>query len=573
MEKTLWKIGGEAGYGIMTTGLAFSKIASRSGYRLFDCTQYPSLIRGGHNTYEVVFSEGEVSSTKKKVDCLICLNKETYDLHKTRLHKESLVIFDPDDVNAGDEGKKIPVPFKKIINELAGQAIMANTVALGASVAALGGQEGVLMKVLEDQFLDKGKTVIELNQKFAKAGYDYVVKNYRSSVKHSLQGVTSKDEQLVITGNESFSLGSVMADCRVFVAYPMTPASSVLTVLAGWQNKTGMVVRHAEDEISVINTAIGASFAGARSAVATSGGGFALMTEGISLSGITETPLVVFIAQRPGPATGMPTWTEQGDLLFTVHSGHGEFPKIVLSAGDVEEMLDLTLQAYNLADIYQTPVFVLSDMLLSESHRTLSKTTVDRLVKEYSVNRGKSLAKTNGERYLRYRLADDGISARLPVGTKGFYYQANSYEHLEDGHTTEESSTRKQQVDKRQKKAEAYIKNDFRPPRIYGDIDSETVFVTWGSVKGSVLAAMEALASFGKKTALIHFTHLYPLDENRIKPFFSKEKRYILVENNSQGQLGKLLRQETGIEIREKLLKYDGRFFWPEEIVDYVNNK
>jgi 2-oxoglutarate ferredoxin oxidoreductase subunit alpha len=572
MEKTLWKIGGEAGYGIMTTGLAFSKIASRSGYRLFDCTQYPSLIRGGHNTYEVVFSEGEVSSTKKKVDCLICLNKETYDLHKTRLHKESLVIFDPDDVNAGDEGKKIPVPFKKIINELAGQAIMANTVALGASVAALGGQEGVLMKVLEDQFLDKGKTVIELNQKFAKAGYDYVVKNYRSSVKHSLQGVTSKDEQLVITGNESFSLGSVMADCRVFVAYPMTPASSVLTVLAGWQNKTGMV------RPSCRRRDIGHKYRHrrlfCRSKECGSDIGWRIRPDDrrYFLIRITETPWS-FLSPNVPVRLRYADWTEQGDLLFTVHSGHGEFPKIVLSAGDVEEMLDLTLQAYNLADIYQTPVFVLSDMLLSESHRTLSKTTVDRLVKEYSVNRGKSLAKTNGERYLRYRLADDGISARLPVGTKGFYYQANSYEHLEDGHTTEESSTRKQQVDKRQKKAEAYIKNDFRPPRIYGDIDSETVFVTWGSVKGSVLAAMEALASFGKKTALIHFTHLYPLDENRIKPFFSKEKRYILVENNSQGQLGKLLRQETGIEIREKLLKYDGRFFWPEEIVDYVNNK
>lgn len=351
----------------------------------------------------------------------------------------------------------------------------------------------------------------------------------------------------------------------------MTPSSSVLGTLAAWQDKTGIIVRHAEDEISVINTALGASFVGARSSVGTSGGGFALMVESVSLAGVTEIPIVIFLSQRPGPATGMPTWTEQGDLLFAVHAGHGEFPKIVLAPGDAYEMIELTMKAYNLADIYQTPVIVMSDMHLSESHKTVPANIVKRLIGDYKIDRGKTISKVKGETYLRYKLTDDGISERLIPGVKGYFYQANSYEHLEDSHTTEESVPRRKQVDKRNAKLPTYVTNHFQKPNVYGDLDrSEIVFVAWGSMKGPVLEALRSLNAKQKSYALIHFTHVYPLSEEKVRPFFPAGKRYILVENNSQAQFGRLLRQETGIHIAEKLLKYDGRPFFQEEIVDYV---
>lgn len=562
-----WKIGGEAGFGIMTSGLAFSKIASRQGFYIFDYGEYPSLIRGGHNAYEVIISNEEVFSHKSTIDCLVCLNQDAFKFHFHRLTADSFIIFDSQEFNPQGSFIKIDVPFKKILSDLKGEIIMKNTIALGASLAILGGDFKELMEIIRQQLAKKGEEIIKFNQRFAELGFDYVKKNYSSFIK-PLFLKKDAEKKLVLSGNDAFSLGCVLADCRVYCAYPMTPSSSVLTTLASWQEKTGMIVRHAEDEISVINTAIGASFAGVRSAVGTSGGGFALMVESISFAGIVEIPLVIFLAQRPGPATGMPTWTEQGDLLFAVHAGHGEFPKIVLAPGDAYEMIELTVKAFNLADIYQTPVIIVSDMFLSECHKNIPQKSIDEMVKNYKIVRGKTVDKPSATPYLRYQITEDGVSERLIPGTKDFFYQANSYEHLENSHTTEESEARKKQVEKRNKKIVTYLNTHFQMPRIYGDYESsEIVFVSWGSHKSPVVEAMKLLKAKGVKTSLIHFNHVYPLDGEKIRPLFSKNKRYILVENNSQAQWGKLLRQETGVEISEKILKYDGRPIWAEEIV------
>ncbi|MEK7633677.1 MAG: 2-oxoacid:acceptor oxidoreductase subunit alpha [Patescibacteria group bacterium] len=583
MTDFTWLIGGEAGFGIMTTGVVFSKIATRSGYHIFDYVEYPSLIRGGHNAYEVHVSDFDVSHLSPTIDVLVCLNKETYEKHKIRLTPKSLVIFDEDEFEIKENCKKIIIPFKKILTDLKGQPVMKNTIALGASIGILGGDIDELIKMISEQFAKKGEAVINFNKQFVQAGYAEVKKSYSGLILNYLIK-KSEGDKLVITGNDAFSLGSVIADCRVYSAYPMTPSSTVLTTLAAWQEKIGMVVRHAEDEISVINTAIGSSFAGVRSAVGTSGGGFALMVESVSFSGITEIPLVIFLAQRPGPATGMPTWTEQGDLLFTVFSGHGEFPKIVLAPGDNEEMIELTAKAFNLADIYQLPVIVMSDMYLSESHKSVSKKFVDNFINSYKVNRGKlinqiinnkspSFAKaTEGkQKYLRYKITEDGISPRLIPGTPGYYYQENSYEHLEDGHTTEEAESRIKQVDKRAKKWLTYLKKDFSMPKVYGDISkSEIVFVSWGSTKGVVLQAQKLLLEKGTATAFIHFNHLYPLDKEKVTDLLNQDKKYVLVENNSWGQFGKLLTMETGIEIKESILRYDGRPITVKEIVSGV---
>ncbi len=560
-----WMIGGEAGFGIMTTGTVFSKIATRSGYHIFDYVEYPSLIRGGHNAYEVHVSEIAVSYLKPKIDVLVCLNKETYDKHKNRLTSESIVIYDNEEFEIKEDYKKIFIPFNKILSQLKGQPIMKNTIALGASIGIFGGDIEKLILIITEQFAKKGEEVINFNKQFVRAGLEEIKKNYSDEVLNYLIN-KSAEEKLVMTGNDAFSLGSVIADCRVYSAYPMTPSSSVLTNLAAWQEKVGMVVRHAEDEISVINTAIGSSFAGVRSSVGTSGGGFALMVESISFSGVSEIPIVIFLSQRPGPATGMPTWTEQGDLLFTVFSGHGEFQKIILAPGDNEEMIELTAKAYNLADIYQLPVIVMSDMLLSESHKTVSKKFIDDFIAKYKIENGRLF--TDKSKYLRYKITEDGISPRLVPGTPGYFYQANSYEHVEDGHTTEDSEPRIKQVDKRARKWSTYLRDDFTMPKVYGDLEkSEIVFVSWGSNKGAILQTQKLLSEKGTSSAFIHFNHIYPLDQERVRGLLNRQKRYILVENNSWGQFGKLLTMETGVQIKEKFLKYDGRPITAEEIV------
>ncbi len=576
-----WKIGGEAGFGIMTSGLTFSKVFSRLGYQIFDSTEYPSLIRGGHNAYTVRIKDELVNNHKKEIDILVCLNKETFDKNLVFLTNRSIVIYDEKDFKIEDtnfQSIKINLPLKDIVQKFNASIVMRNTIAIGASLRLLNADINTLLNLIEEEFKKKGDQIIKFNQDLAIAGYKYIEENYFDLLNtFHIKNNNDKNKKLVLTGNDAFSLGSIVADCRLYVAYPMTPSSSVLSTLASWQEKTGIIVRHAEDEISVINTAIGASFAGVRAAVGTSGGGFALMVEAVSLAGITETPLVIFLSQRPGPATGMPTWTEQGDLLFATFSGHGEFPKIILAPGDASEMFELTLKAYNLADIYQTPVIIISDKYLSESHYTVDKNEVDILINNYKINRGKLVSnienKDNQTKpFLRYQLTEDGISPRLLPGIKGYYYEANSYEHLEDGHTTEESLSRKQQVDKRNKKIITYLKNDFQLPNYYGNKDADLIFISWGSTKGVILETQKILKDKNIKTGFYHFTYIYPLDKEKIKKFFLEKKHYVLVENNSLGQFGKLLTMETGIEFKYKVLKYDGREIMIDDILKVLES-
>ncbi len=570
MSKFLWKIGGEAGFGIMTVGLSFSKIGARSGYEIFDYSEYPSLIRGGHNTYEVLIADHAMGSSKHIVDLLVCLNKETFTLHKHRLITASMVMYDPEEFDFDEDFVKIKVPFKQIKKDNQVMQIMLNTVAIGASMAILGGDMEIFRDILQKEFARKGQEVIDFNIKFADIGYNHVKTNYADLIKPVLSRKETV-EKIVAGANDIFSLGAVAADCRFYSAYPMTPASSVLTSLAAWQNTTGMVVRHSEDEIAVINNALGASHAGVRSAVGTSGGGFALMVETLSYAGVAELPIVVFLSQRPGPATGMPTWTDQGDLLFACHAGHGEFQKIVLAPGDIYEMLQMTMQAFDLADVYQIPVIVMSDKFISESHVSYNKDKMMQYIASHKINRGKTVRETSDTSYLRYKSTDDGISPRLIPGQKGHFYQSNSYEHTEDSHTSESHEVRMQQADKRQRKWDTYLKNDFKGPQFFGNVaESDVCLVSWGGNKGPILDAQKVLDNEGIKTSYMHFTHIYPLNEAIITPLFQANKRYILIENNSHAQFGKLLRMEAGITIKEKLLKYDGRPIFSEEIVDYV---
>jgi 2-oxoglutarate ferredoxin oxidoreductase subunit alpha len=564
-----WKIGGPAGFGIMTTGLIFSKTMTRVGLHIFDYIEYPSLIRGGHNSYQVHVSDSPVYSQVKPVNLLVALNRETVDLHKNRLSGESGILFDPDDspINSHDFPKSVrlyPVPLAKLAEGLGAEKVMINNVALGASLAILGNGIEALFSVIRDIFSGKDPRVAKLNCDVAKAGYDFVKTHFREPFYHSLKKINI-EKKIVLTGNEAIGLGAIAAGCKFFALYPMTPINGLLHFIAGHAREYGYIYKQPEDEISGINMAIGASFAGARSLVATSGGGFSLMTEGLGMAAMTETPLIVVMGQRPGPSSGMPTWTDQGDLNFVLNASQGEFLRIVLAPGDVEECFDLTIEAFNIADRFQTPVIILIDKYLAEGHSSISQKAV--LGKTVVVDRGKIIsAKDNLSTYKRYLLTQDGISPRAFAGQT--YFVANSYEHEESGLSTDEVRVKKMMTEKRLKKFKS-LTHSLAAPVVYGPKDAPITFIGWGSTKGPVLEAMKQLP----EASYIHLNHINPLPTQAVLSLIQKAGRVILVENNATGQMAGWVRQQTGFEIKEKILKYDGRPFYPEEIVTYVKNR
>jgi len=569
------KIGGEAGFGIQTCGLFIGKIAARSGYHAFEYSEYPSLIRGGHNVIEVRISDDKVYSQEKKTDVLICLNEETFKLHQDEIKEGGAVIFDQDKVDireAKTANKNISylrLPFAKILKDASLSLVMMNNIALGALMHILGADFEVLKGLISENFARKGEEVINKNIQAANLGYTYAKKNYPLGYKIKIPKKPETPEKLYISGNEMVGLAAIASGCKLYCAYPMTPASTLLHYLASKSEESGMVVKHAEDEISVINMAIGASWAGVRAMVGTSGGGFALMVEGVSLAGITETPIVILMGQRPGPATGMPTWTEQGDLLFILHAGHGEFPKIVLAPGDMEEAFKLTLEAFNLADIYQTPVFLLTDKYILEGHQSIEESKIKS--EKLKINRGKLLTQEELIKiadYKRYQDTDDGVSPRAIPGMKNSLHQANSYEHLEDGHTTEDARQRCLQVEKRNRKVKTFLAKDAKLPTFYGKKEAPITVISWGSMKAPILQAMK---SGGEKFNYLHFSYLFPLPEKELTKLIHSLKSILLVENNSTAQLGQLLRMVTGVEIENKLLKYSGRPIYPEEVLEKVD--
>jgi len=569
-----WKIGGEAGFGIMAAGTMLTKAFSRRGYHTIASNEYPSLIRGGHNVITVGIGTEPFFSLHKTLDILVALNKETIEIHKNELHEGSFVVFDPKEGApvAGDFScrvERIALPLSDLVQNLHANVIMRNTVTLGATIALLGAVFSILSDVIETQFEKKGKTVIDENIAVAKAGYDAVKTTYGSLNGYYLSTPKQTSEHLVMNGSEAVGIGALDGGMKFAAIYPMTPINALITLFADHKKELGITYIQPEDEIAGINMAIGASLAGVRSMVATSGGGFSLMVEGLSLSGVIEVPLVINLGMRPGPATGMPTWTEQGELLFSVFSGHGEFPRIILAPGDVTESYLLARQAFDLASLYQIPVFILTDKYLNESQWCVDKSVFDA---PPTPQEGKRVSKAEiPEDFKRYDMSpSDGVSKRSFPGMEGGLYIANSYEHDEKGFTTEDPMGRTSMADKRLKKRETIINNS-PMPSVYGDEEAKLTFVSFGSTKGPILEAMKLLKEKGISSKLIHFSWVYPLNGGKVKELLRNEKRLIDVEGNGTGQLAKLLMQESGIEIKEKLLKYNGRQWEPEEIADAIS--
>jgi 2-oxoglutarate/2-oxoacid ferredoxin oxidoreductase subunit alpha len=564
-------VGGEAGAGITRSGFLFAKTCLRGGLYVFGANDYQSLIRGGHNFYIVRADAQEVYSQTDTVDLLIALNKETILLHKEELVSGAGIIYDGDQIKVTkeqlerDDIKLYHVPMRKIVKELEGPQIMENTVALGVANALLDYDQELLNQVLRDTFNPK---TAEQNIKAAKQGYGYAQENYGNTFGYKLKKTGSAGKhKIFLTGNEAVGLGALNAGCKFYAAYPMTPATSVLHFLAPIEREYKMIVIQTESEIAAVNMVAGASYAGVRSMTATSGGGFCLMSEGLGMIGMTETSPVILLVQRPGPSTGLPTYTAQGDLRFAIHASQGEFPRVVIAPGDVEECFYATLEAFNLAEKFQMPALIISDKYLAESNGTSEPFDQNKI----GIDRGHLITEdeyTGDEEYKRHKFTENGVSPRAIPGTKGAIIRTNADEHNELGYTTEDPVLSTKMADKRFKKLEALTKElkKYETVKLHGSKEADVTIIGWGSTKGPIREAMNILSNDGIKVNYMQILYLHPFPADNVQKILESAKKTIIVENNQTSQLSSLIREQLLTDVDYKILKYDGRPFNPEAL-------
>ena len=519
-------IGGEAGQGLVTLSQILMKGFVRSGYYVVVTQSYQSRIRGGHNSYAIRVSDSEIIAPTETVDLLIALDQNSVALHMDELSKLGLVLMD-EAISSDQHPQIVYTPFAR----LAG-ATFSNSVALGTISALLGLEENAIGETLKEVFDKHGSESTEQNLSSFSAGYEWMIQQKTEFPK--LRPAALSEGRLALNGNEAIALGAIAAGMRFFSFYPMTPATSIATTLAGHATEMEFVLEQAEDEISVVNMAVGASFAGAPSMVATSGGGFALMTETVSLAGMTETPVVIVVAQRPGPSTGLPTRTEQGDLEFVLHAGHGEFPRVIFAPGDVEQAFNITAKAFQIANKYNTPVFILTDQFLADSYRSVKPFDLDKI---HPVD--PCLVSTVvANPHLTYLLTDSGISPRIFPGMSGKCVKAfgsedlviaDSDEHTPDGHLTEDLSVRISMVEKRLRKLDG-IKSELIHPEFFGDSEPDLLLVCWGSTRGSTIEAANQIRNNGRRVATLHFQQIWPMIGEEFIEKLKSARETIVVE-------------------------------------------
>ena len=547
MEKNIL-IGGEAGQGLQTTAKILGKTLFKEGFHIFSSKDYMSRVRGGHNFIKIRISDQEIHGPADKVDLLVALNEETKNIHQDKLKDDALII-----AGGGDEKKErlIKLPAQKIAKEVNEKAL--NIIFVGAVLKVLGLETTICQQVINDSF---GKeSIVEDNITLLKKGFELMTAD--KSVDVDLE----KREEIYLDGNTALGLGAVAGGLKFYAAYPMSPSTSIMNYIAKHQEKTKVVIEQAEDEIAAINMALGGSYGGVRSMTATSGGGFSLMTEALGLAGITETPLVIANVQRPGPATGLPTRTEQGDLQFVINASQGEFPLMVIAPREAEDAFYQAARALNLADKYQIPVIILSDQFLADSSKNLPEFDYDKITVD------KSLADVSADDYKRYEITANGISPRIyPGQVKDQVVLVDSDEHDEYGHIIEDAATRKEMVDKRDRKIEKLKEEDLLEPEYLGDSEIDYLLVAFGSTSGPLTEAISLLKQDDIKAGALLFNDVWPLPAEKLKKWDEKDVTMITVENNATAQLARLIQGEKLIKISDSILKYDGRPFSGQEI-------
>ena len=563
------KIGAEAGGGILTIGDSLGRAFSRMGYHVFSHQDYESRIRGGHNFYQIRFSDKPVMASRENIDILIALDKASVPVHEKEVLDSGHIIYDSETLKTKYEGPRfLDIPFVKLAVDSGGSKVMANTVAVGAVLGMLGIELDLLEESLKTTFYDKGEEVINANIRAVRAGRDFAV---RECVKCAFSPAPRTEPKMLISGVDSIAIGAIASGCKFYSAYPMTPSTGIMLYLAEKAREYGIIVEQAEDEIAAVNMAIGASFAGVRSMTATSGGGFALMVEGLSLAAMTETPIVMGLGQRPGPATGLPTRTEQGELLFFLHAAHGEFPRVLLAPGTPEQAFSLTNKAFDLAEKYQIPAFIVFDHYLADSVWTFDRFDLSRLKYTDYRLRGEEFRKL--PEYRRHAFTDTGVTPLGVPGDSKHLVVTDSDEHGEEGHIIEDAETRTKMVEKRLLKKLPLIQDEISPPALYGDENPDIVIAGWGSTYGPIKEAVDILSK-NRSVALLHFAEVFPFPLTGQFDYMKtlcNAKLTICVENNATGQFERLMKAETGFSFGANIHKYDGRPFLVEGLLGEID--
>lgn len=561
------RIGGEAGQGIQTIGDTLAKVFSRSGYHVFTHQDYESRIRGGHNFFQIRFSDNPITASRETIDILVAFDAKSIALYEYALQENGIVVYDSAALGQKNiQAYFLDIPFVAIAAEHGGR-IMANTVATGAVLGMLRLNLDIFEGIIRDTFRRKENDVIQANLKAAKAGFGFAIENCPQC---SFIPSSFGNPKMLISGVEGIALGAIASRCKFYSAYPMTPSTGIMNYLAGKEKEYGIVVEQAEDEIAAVNMALGASFVGVRAMTGTAGGGFALMVEGLSLAGMTETPVVIALGQRPAPATGLPTRTEQGDLLFAVHAAHGEFPRVVFAPGTPEQAFYLTNKAFDLAEKFQIPAFVIFDQYLADSGWTYDRWDITKIrFHDYRL-RGDALEGV--KEYKRHAFTETGVTPFAVPGDSKNLVVTDSDEHDEEGHITEDAEIRVKMVEKRLLKKLPLIKQEIEPPFLFGSMTPEIILVCWGSLYGIVREVIDLKK--GKNIAMLHFSEMYPLpllDKLDYVALLRGAHTSVCVEQNATGQFSRLFREETGYQFDHTIKKYDGRPFSVEGLLKDID--
>ena len=583
-------IGGKAGEGIEVPGNMFAKLCMNAGLWLHSTQEFYSVIKGYNNINQIRVAEHPVQSHTNRYDLVLAIDDETVPRYYEDIVPGGGVIYDPNIVSEASKQSEIvaggalmydsklmkkalsrddinyfPIPMSDIAQEKVGLKLAKNIVGIGACMALLDYEIQHLLDLIVKTFARKGDEIVNKNIDAAQAGYNYVKENFNREFNYHLRPVKEPVKKFFVNGNQSIVLGAIKSGCKFVSEYPMTPSSGVLHTMAKHAQQYDISVNHVEDELSAINMAIGAGYAGVRSLAATSGGGFALMTEAIGMSGMAEIPVVIVEIQRPGPSSGLPTRSGQGDLRQVMHASQGEFPRIVMSPGTHEEAFYMAHEAFNLAEKYQIPVVVLSEKYLAEGHATLPFLKTDHLM----VDRGKLLKQEEiKEDFKRYKITADGVPPRSIPGQKGGAHCATTYEHLESGYFTEEIEPVKEMYARRMKKMET-IEKDLPPVELEGDADADFTIVCWGATYMPASEAVDMLSRDGIKANLLHIKYMLPLQPG-VREALEKCKRPVLVEGNYTAMLGGVIAEKAGVDIQSKILDYSGRPFTPNQIYDEI---
>jgi len=567
--------GGEAGYGVMSAGSMVAKGANRSGLWSYVVNEYPSLIKGGLNSCLVRLSDQLLTAYEEPLDFLGLFSQQAFDCHAHQLKPSAIVLYDSTTVTV-DKSKVAtgtvlyPISLLEYIPK-GGAKIMGNSAMLGAFCALTGYPRAVLIEVIKDEF--HSVKLQEENIAILEKIYAHVLSTLPSENIFPLDFKQDIQPKMFINGNEAIALAAIKAGCKFSAGYPMTPGSSVLSYLVDYGADHGLVFKQAEDEIAAINMLIGASFTGVRSIGSTSGGGFSLMVEALGFAAQAELPIVMVNAQRGGPSTGLPTRTAQADLNFVVHASQGEFPRIVMAPGDIEECFYETFRVFNLADKYQVPCIILTDKFLADSSVSQPLFVTDNLI----IQRGKLFeqkTQTTDHPYLRYQITSDGISPRAFPGQVGGRHIATSYTHGEDGfyssgnheYALNEASVTVAGTDKLYSKLSA-MEKDMPSINIYGPAVADLTIIAWGSTKGAVLEAIKQAANQGISVNFLQILYISPFPTAVVELFIQQTNKTLLIEGNKTGQLGSIIRANTGYKTDYSYLKYNSKAFVPSEIL------